>query len=41
MDIIEGVSVISVGEAKGHGLFVDATTLQEVKAMRGKLCRRR
>jgi hypothetical protein len=31
MDIIEGVSVISVGEAKGHGLFVDATTLQEVK----------
>jgi len=32
MDIIEGVSVISVGEAKGHGLFVDATTLQEVKA---------
>jgi hypothetical protein len=32
MDIIEGVSIISVGEAKGHGLFVDATTLQEVKA---------
>ena len=32
MDIIEGVSVISVGEAKGHGLFVDAITLQEVKA---------
>jgi len=31
-DIIEGVSVISVGEAKGHGLFVDRTTLQEVKA---------
>ncbi len=31
MDIIEGVSIISVGEAKGHGLFVDATTLQEVK----------
>lgn len=31
-DIIEGVSIISVGEAKGHGLFVDATTLQEVKA---------
>jgi hypothetical protein len=32
MDIIEGVSIISVGEAKGHGLFVDAITLQEVKA---------
>jgi hypothetical protein len=31
-DIIEGVSVISVGEAKGHGLFVDARTLREVKA---------
>jgi hypothetical protein len=30
-DIIEGVSVISVGEAKGHGLFVDRITLQEVK----------
>jgi hypothetical protein len=32
MDIIEGVSIISVGEAKGHGLFVDEITLQEVKA---------
>ena len=32
MDIIEGVSIISVGEAKGHGLFVDYITLQEVKA---------
>ena len=32
MDIIEGVSIISVGEAKGHGLFVDNITLQEVKA---------
>jgi hypothetical protein len=31
-DVIEGVSVISVGEAKGHGLFVDAQTLREVKA---------
>jgi hypothetical protein len=31
-DIIEGVSIISVGEAKGHGLFVDAQTLREVKA---------
>jgi hypothetical protein len=31
-DIIEGVSVISVGEAKGHRLFVDAQTLREVKA---------
>ena len=32
MDIIEGVSIISVGEAKGHGLFVDDITLQEVKS---------
>jgi hypothetical protein len=32
MDVIKGVSVISVGEAKGHGLFVDAQTLLEVKA---------
>jgi len=32
MDIIEGISIISVGEAKGHGLFVDDITLQEVKA---------
>ena len=32
MDTIEGVSIISVGEAKGHGLFVDNITLQEVKA---------
>jgi hypothetical protein len=31
-DIIGGVSIISVGEAKGHGLFVDMQTLQEVKA---------
>ena len=31
-DVIEGVSIISVGEAKGHGLFVDRITLQEVKA---------
>ena len=31
-DVIKGVSVISVGEAKGHGLFVDAQTLREVKA---------
>ena len=31
-DVIEGVSIISVGEAKGHGLFVDAQTLREVKA---------
>lgn len=29
--IISGVSVISVGEAKGHGMFVDATTLEQVK----------
>lgn len=32
MDTIEGVSIISVGEAKGHGLFVDDITLQEVKS---------
>jgi len=32
MDTIEGVSIISVGEAKGHGLFVDMQTLQEVKS---------
>ena len=30
--IIEGVSVITEGEAKGHGLQIDATTLQQVKA---------
>lgn len=29
--VISGVSVISVGEAKGHGMFVDATTLEQVK----------
>ena len=29
--IIAGVSVISVGEAKGHGMFVDGTTLEQVK----------
>ena len=32
MDTIEGVSIISVGEAKGRGLFVDMQTLQEVKS---------
>lgn len=32
MDVIEGVSIISIGEAKGHGLYVDETTLLEVKA---------
>ena len=31
-DTIEGVSIISVGEAKGHGLYIDMQTLQEVKA---------
>ena len=31
MNVIEGVSVISIGEAKGHGLFVDEQTLIEVK----------
>ena len=29
--VISGVSVISVGEAKGHGMFVDGTTLEQVK----------
>jgi len=32
MDVIEGVSIISIGEAKGHGLHVDEQTLMEVKA---------
>jgi len=32
MDVIEGVSIISIGEAKGHGLYVDEQTLMEVKA---------
>lgn len=31
LGVISGVSVISVGEAKGHGMFVDATTLEQVK----------
>ena len=31
MDVIEGVSIISIGEAKGHGLYVDDTTLMQVK----------
>lgn len=31
MNVIEGVSVISIGEAKGHGIYVDAQTLLEVK----------
>jgi len=30
-EIIEGVSIISVGEAKGHGLYIDEQTLREVK----------
>ena len=30
--VIRGVSVISVGEAKGHGLQIDQTTLEQVKA---------
>ena len=30
--IIEAVSVITEGEAKGHDMFIDATTLQQVKA---------
>lgn len=32
MDVIEGISIISIGEAKGHGMFVDEQTLLEVKA---------
>jgi hypothetical protein len=31
MNVIDGVSIISIGEAKGHGLFVDEQTLIEVK----------
>lgn len=30
--IIRGVSVITAGPARGHGVYVDATTLQQVKA---------
>jgi hypothetical protein len=30
--ILRGVSVITEGEAKGHGMIVDAVTLQQVKA---------
>ena len=30
--VIKGVSVISVGGAKGHGLMIDQTTLDQVKA---------
>jgi hypothetical protein len=30
--VIEGVSVITEGEAKGHGVFIDQTTLEQVKA---------
>lgn len=30
--IISGVSVITVGEAKGHEMFVDGTTIEQVKA---------
>jgi len=30
--VISGVAVISVGEAKGHGMFVDGVTLEQVKA---------
>lgn len=32
MSVIEGISIISIGEAKGHGMFVDEQTLLEVKA---------
>ena len=30
--VITGVSVITVGPALGHGLMIDATTLQQVKS---------
>jgi hypothetical protein len=30
--ILRGVSVITEGEAKGHGMIVDSTTLEQVKA---------
>ncbi len=30
--VIRGVSVISVGDAKGHGIKIDQTTLEQVKA---------
>jgi hypothetical protein len=30
--VIRGVSVISIGEAKGHGLQIDRTTLEQVQA---------
>ena len=30
--MISGVAVITAGEAKGHGLRVDLTTLEQVKA---------
>lgn len=30
--VIRGVSVITIGPAKGHGIEVDATTLEQVKA---------
>ena len=32
MDVIKNVSIISIGEAKGHGIYVDEQTLLEVKA---------
>jgi hypothetical protein len=30
--VIAGVSVITVGEAKGHGMVIDASTLEQVKS---------
>jgi hypothetical protein len=30
--ILRGVSVITEGEAKGHGMIVDSVTLEQVKA---------
>lgn len=29
--VVSGVSVVTVGEAKGHGVFIDARTLESVK----------
>ncbi len=34
--VIPGVAVITIGEAKGHGLFVDAKTIETVMACAGK-----
>ena len=33
--VVRGVSVITIGDAKGHGLQVDETTLAQVQACAG------